>query len=417
MKKGLLLGAGFSYDLGMPLATELTEVLLGMFPTRRAKRLGEILSQHQPYSEDRPINKEAIFEGINLLLKYKGTNYEELLSNLQELGNAPGKNQSDRDSYHYLFSIFYEIIHQILTLYQKISFQEIYKENRKWYSNIRNLLSEKETWVFTLNHDLYIECLALDFRIPITYGDNNDLIFPVSNIEMENKVHFTYSNRNEMSYGHFGFFKNDYGINLVKLHGGLSELEYKDGAMICNQSLSRASSDELMADFIKIENMAYYHDGKKVPSDKDRVVTDPNGELEIICKSMLTGGSKYSLTTNHKEGEEKLKLFDDMLNDVDELTIIGYGFGDRHINYRLSNAMVLNRNLKLRIVDPVHKPFVEFLQQFNYSDRIRGATCGAPHWIEYSVTQKWNQDQMNSLKENEMLRKKIKEKVEAVVQS
>lgn len=313
MKKGLLLGAGFSYDLGMPLASELTEVFLGMFPKRRAKRFGEILSQNDPYTKDRPINKKAIFEGIDLLLSYEGTNYEELLSNLQELGNAPGKTQSDRDSYHYLFGIFYEIIHQILTLYQKVSYQELYIKNRSWFSNLRSLLSEKETWVFTLNHDLYMECLAIDMEIPITYGDRRNLILPINNLEMNNEIRFTYSNRDELSYRGQGYFKNEFGINLVKVHGGLSELLYKDGLMICNQSLSHSSSEELIADFIKIDNMAYYHDGKKVPSGKDRVITDPNGELDIICKSMLTGGSKYSLTTNEKEGEEKLKLFDEML--------------------------------------------------------------------------------------------------------
>jgi hypothetical protein len=416
MKKGLLLGAGFSYDLGMPLASELTEVFLGMFPKRRVKRFGEILSQNDPYTKDRPINKKAIFEGIDLLLSYEGTNYEELLSNLQELGNVPGKTQSDRDSYHYLFGIFYEIIHQILTLYQKVSYQELYIKNRSWFSNLRSLLSEKETWVFTLNHDLYMECLAIDMEIPLTYGDRSNLILPISNLEMNNEIRFTYSNRDELSYRGQGYFKNEFGINLVKVHGGLSELLYKDGSMICNQSLSHSSSEELIADFIKIDNMAYYHNGKKVPSGKDRVITDPNGELDIICKSMLTGGSKYSLTTNEKEGEEKLKLFDEMLRDIDELTIIGYGFGDRHINYRLSNAMVLNSSLKIRVVDPIHKPYAEFLQQFNYDNRLRGATCGAPHWMEYSATEKWNKEQMDSLKENEAIRAIIKKKVEAVVQ-
>lgn len=416
MKKGLLLGAGFSYDLGMPLASELTEVFLGMFPKRRAKRFGEILAQNDPYTKDRPINKKAIFEGIDLLLRYEGANYEELLSNLQELGKASGKNQSDRDSYHYLFGIFYEIIHQILTFYQKVSYQELYIKNRNWFSSLRSLLSEKETWVFTLNHDLYMECLAIDMHIPITYGDTSYLTLPISNLEMNNEIHFTYSNRDELSYRGKGYFKNDFGINLVKVHGGLSELLYKGGAMICNQSLSHSSSEELIADFIKIDNMAYYHNGEKVPSGKDRVITDLNGELDIICKSMLTGGSKYSLTTNEKEGEEKLKLFDEMLRDIDELTIIGYGFGDRHINYRLSNAMVLNSSLKIRIVDPIHKPYAEFLQQFNYGDRLRGATCGAPLWIEYSATQKWNKEQMDSLKENEAIRAIIKQKVEAIVQ-
>jgi len=415
MKKSLLLGAGFSYDFGMPLASELTGVFLGMFTKRRANDFGNILSQNNPYSKDRPINKKAIFEGIDLLLEYEGGNYEELLSNLQALEKAPNRSQSDRDSYNYLFSILYEIIHQILSLYQTISFQEMYKVNKKWFSNFINLLSEKETWVFTLNHDLYMECLALDFDIPVTYGDKNNLTFSISNIEMENKIHFTYSERNELSYQHSGYFNNEFGINLVKVHGGLSELEYKDGAMICNQTLSHANSDALIFDFKKIENMAYYHEGKKVPSGKDRVITDSDGELEIICKSMLTGGSKYSLTTNDKKGEEKLKLFDNMLKDADELTIIGYGFGDRHINYRLSNAMVLNPKLKLRIVDPIHKPAPEFLQQFDYDGRIRGATCGAPHWIDYSTSNKWNQEQMKSLKDNEVLRNKIKKKVEFIL--
>jgi hypothetical protein len=413
MKKGLLLGAGFSYDLGMPLTSELTEVFLGMFPKMRAERFGEILSQNDPYTKDRPINRKAIFEGIDLLLRYEGANYEELLSNLQELGDTPGKNQSDRDSYHYLFGIFYEIIHQILTIYQIVSYQELYVKNRRWFSSLRNLLSERETWVFTLNHDLYMECLAIDMKIPITYGDRNNLIFPISNLEMNNEIRFTYSKRNELSYRGQGYFKSKFGINLVKVHGGLSELLYKDGSMICNQSLSRSSSEELMIDFIKIGNMAYYHNGKKNPSGKDRVITDPYGELDIICKSMLTGGSKYSSTTNEKEGEEKLKLFDEMLRDIDELTIIGYGFGDRHINYRLSNAMVLNNRLKIRVVDPIDKLYAECLQQFNYDDRLRGALCGAPHWMDYSATQKWNMEQMNSLKENEAIRAIIKDKVNA----
>ena len=39
MKKSLLLGAGFSYDFGMPLAAELTAVFLGLFNKGSAKKL------------------------------------------------------------------------------------------------------------------------------------------------------------------------------------------------------------------------------------------------------------------------------------------------------------------------------------------------------------------------------------------
>lgn len=342
MKKSLLLGAGFSYDFGMPLAAELTDVFLRLFNKRSAKKFGDLLSKHEPFGADRPINKKAIFEGIDLVLYYKamqGGNYEELLANLQNLGNTAGKNQSDKDSYHYLFGRFYRIIHSILTQYQFESYQVLYPLNFQWFSKFENLLSDGETWVFTLNHDLYIECLAVDLGLPITYGDDKSISFPISNIEMDRGVEFTYSERNRLNVNYSNYFKKKKGINVVKLHGGLSEIEYKDGNLLCNQSLIKQNSSEIILDFKKICDMAYYHQGEKIHGGRDRIITNSDGELDIIRNSMLTGGKKYSNTTNIKKGEEKLKVFDDILQSTDELTIIGYGFGDSHINYRISNVI------------------------------------------------------------------------------
>lgn len=420
MKKSVILGAGFSYDLGMPLTTELTDVFLGIFTKRKAKIFAERLALNKPYTEDRPINKKAIFEAIDLVLDYKksnGNNYEELLSELQNLGNQPSKSQSDRDSYHYLFGIYYEIIHQILTLFQLESYQQIYSKNHQWFSGLKNILSKNdETWAFTLNHDLYLECLAIDLNIPITFGDSNFISFPIDNLNMKDQIQFSYSNRDSITYDSEGFIRNKFGINLVKLHGGLSELHYKDKKLICNQILKIPSSHHLIENFKKIDRMAHYANGQRIPSGRDRVITNSDGELDIICKSMLTGGNKYSLTTNVKAGEEKLQLMDKALEEAEEVTIIGYGFGDKHVNYRISNAMVRNASLKLRIVDPISKPKPEFLQQFDYDLRLRGATCGAPHWMDYSNTEKWNKDQIDNLKRNESIRGKIKSKVESYVQ-
>lgn len=415
MKKGLLVGAGFSYDFGMPLAKELTEVFLGLFNKRNVKSLAAVLSKNNPYTDDRPINKEAIFEGLDLLLKYKnssGSNYEELFSDLQNLGGSSKKNQSDKDSYHYLFSIFYDIIHSILSIYQVESYAILFTKNIQWHSKFSSLLSDEETWIFTLNHDLYMECLAIDLNIPITYGDKENISFPVSNQEMNNILNLTYSESSSLDKDTLDFIKNDHGINLVKLHGGLSELDYKGKSIICNQSLNKNNSVELIHDFKKIESLAYFHEGKKIPSGKDRVITNSEGELDIITKSMLTGGRKYSKTTNAKKGEEKLKILDEVLNELDELTIIGYGFGDPHINSRISNAMVLNKNLKLRIVNPTNVSNPKFLEQFDYDSRIRGALCRTAEWMEYSGTEQWNSDQTNALKENEKYRLDIKKNVE-----
>ena len=73
MKKGLLLGAGFSYDLGMPLSYELTDVFLGIYNDTNVKRLAAAMSVQQPYGKDRPINKNAITNGWDLYSTIKGT--------------------------------------------------------------------------------------------------------------------------------------------------------------------------------------------------------------------------------------------------------------------------------------------------------------------------------------------------------
>ena len=415
MKKGLLLGAGFSYELGMPLTYELTETFLGLFNERSAKLLAGQLSKNAPYSEDRPINSDAIFEGMSYFISYKdsgGKNYEEFLAELQNMGNKPGRAQSDRDSFNYLFSIFYEIIHTILCLYQKVSYEILYGDVSKWFNKLNNVLSENETWVFTLNHDIYLECLALDCNIPITYGDTDSISFPKSNLEMNDIVVFTCSGRDKLNINSPGFMRDNKGINLVKLHGGLSELEYSDGKTICNLPLNVRNSIELMASFKDIDEMAYYHNSQRVPSGKEKVITNLDGELDIICKSMLTGGKKYSTTNKPKSGEEKLVLMESALIELDELTIIGYGFGDKHVNFRLSNSMVLNPNLSVRIVDPTSNKTPECLEQFDYDQRVKKACCGAPHWIDYCQSEKWDNEMIESLKQNSDMRYMVQVEVE-----
>ena len=146
---------------------------------------------------------------------------------------------------------------------------------------------------------------------------------------------------------------------------------------------------------------------------QDRAISDLSGKFGIISKSMLTGGRKYSGTSKVKEGEEKLQILDGVLSGLDELTIIGYGFGDEHINFRLSNAMLLNPKLRIMIVDPYRKDIPLCLRQFDYDGRVRRASCSAAQWMEYRDTGVWNQVQMKTLKENEHLRTEVRKIVEA----
>lgn len=421
MKAALLLGAGFSYDLGMPISSELTEVFLGMFNKANTTSLGGAMSRHKPYGDDRPINSKAIEEVFSLLLQYKkdkGKNYEEFLTKIQEGAERHTANhsQSDRDSYHFVFAVLYDMIHMILSLYQAIAYEVLYAKNAQWFSKLDNILSDKgETWVVSLNHDLLLECLAIDFGIPITYGATNQRSFPVSNLAMQDCIAFSCIDRSAYNVGSPGFICGQRGINLVKLHGSLTEHEYKDRKEILNPTLERKSSRELIGDFHKIQNMAFFYQGRPVPSGRERVITDPDGELDIMSKAILTGGRKYSTIAKMQKGEEKLAIFDDILRQADQLTIIGYGFGDRHVNFRIQNAMARRDELIVHIVDPQLTKLPDCLNPFDYDSRVTRAQCGAAHWLDYCRTRQWNIEQMNGLKENVALRDIIRQRVVAEI--
>jgi hypothetical protein len=128
---------------------------------------------------------------------------------------------------------------------------------------------------------------------------------------------------------------------------------------------------------------------------------------------MLTGGRKYSRTSKIKKGEEKLQIFDDVLKHLDELTILGYGFGDEHINFRISNALVLNADLQVIIVDSLPRPTPNCIRQFDYDSRIKSATCSAASWMDYCKSGNWDSDQMNGLKENARYRNEIRNNVQS----
>ncbi len=415
MRKGLLLGAGFSHDFGMPLVGELTEIFLAAFSPSETPRFTENLAHSQPYSKDRPIDPAAVRAGMEVVLRYKreaGSNYEALFGQLE---TVPTRSQAERDSYNFLFATLSELVFTILSAYQAVSYELMYPVNRTWFSELRAFLSHDETWIFSLNHDLYVECLALDLGIPITYGDVDTIAFPRSNLQPQDKVELSCCSLSQFQYDRPGWFRGTHGINLVRLHGGLAEFEYNDGAVICNPSLKHASSSELMAELRRVESMAYYRgDGTRVGSSnhRDRVITGSDGGLDILSRPLRTGVNKYMKTTKVRPGEERLRLLDDALRQLDELTIIGYGLGDEHVNNRVLNAMVLNPQLRIRIVDPMMRPCPSFLRQFDYDLRVQSAACGAAEWLSYVGGGKWDNVQLKALSESRQLRAEVRRGVE-----
>jgi hypothetical protein len=400
----------------MPLAVELTDVFLSMFNPITVRKLADTLSTKKPYSKDRPINSRAIHEGMQMVMDFRaagGRNYEELLKRIEDKTSVGS--QSDKDSFHFLFSVFYGLIHKILVEYQNESYRTLYQSNSPWFHDLKGLMSPSEpTWIFSLNHDLYVECLAIDFGIPITYGNSTEFVFPISNLDPSNKLYLYARESTRFDNLDGRWIQGQSGINLVRLHGGLAEQRYRDAALLCDPTLKWIHSSQLIDELNRIEKMGFFHRGEQVAGGgENRFVTGPDGTLDVLNRSMLTGGNKYSVTTNEKKGEEKLKLLTDVLKDREELLVIGYGFGDEHINTRISNAMLLNPALKVVIVDPFRKATPDCLRQFDYKLRVLRPMAGAAVWMTYASTQKWDTAQMEAIKASAAIRAGIAARVRA----
>jgi len=148
--------------------------------------------------------------GWNSLLAHKksgGTNYEAFLAEIEKKAGLGSPTQPERDSYHYLFDYFCRVIHTILDIYQEVLFCCPVRKNKDCFSALKTFLSDEETWVLSLNHDLNFEFLALDWGVTDHIRRRPHAGIPVSNLEPSNRIQFTYTERKGWDVHHPGFLR------------------------------------------------------------------------------------------------------------------------------------------------------------------------------------------------------------------
>lgn len=387
MTKALLLGAGFSADLGMPLVSDFTEVYF-----RSLSNFTKVLNSQKnvhPYGAEVELREDAFDKIIKLHEDLSSKmDYENFLKEIQKIYFS--SQESDfANSIHYIFGLYYDQVYKHFEAFSEKCFK-IYERNKKYYSNLFKMSNNKELWVLSLNHDLCIESLCLDYNIPISFGDTGNISFPLDNYHLnDGLLDFSYSNIQDLTIEKMKFFRNTHGINLIKLHGALNEFFYDNKSKIIHLLPQKddSSSSYLKKSNIVNNNMKHYVNGVYIPVLGELAVSDINGECQFLGKSILTGGYKYSNKLfDKKRGEEKMILFKQVLSMVDEIIVIGYGFNDEHINNRLDEAMMLNKNLKMTVVNPTKKALPSIIDRHNHDARISRIYSGTPEWLHYRIT-------------------------------
>ena len=402
MAKGLLLGAGFSFDLGMPLASEFSDTLFSFFNADKMSRIINNMRGHRPYGNDRTLCDTTLCKFIEIyseFLNSNNKNYEELFRIIENLQLSSSVAQETR---HYFLGKLRIIINELFLIYQKETYL-YYLLNRDKYKWLIDEFSKDELWIFTLNHDLLIEMLCIDYNISLFEGYYHTFQVPQSNQDLQEIFEFGRIDATEKDVDKLNYPMNSKGINLLKIHGGLNEYfqgDEKSGRyrLFFPINNCKDSLDYLTKLDKYVHTPHYYINGKKPNIEGEICFSDFDGTMQFMQPSILTGSKKYNATLSNHRHEEKIELFSSGLNKIDELYIIGYSFGDKHINYRISHAMHLNDKLKLVIVNPTYER-QEIFEPFDYNGRVTYCNTIFPIWADFKATGKWDSNFRNKLDE------------------
>lgn len=335
--KALFLGAGASYECGMPLVWEFTNILR----VNVLKRLDTHLFDFRKAPAFRA-QFEAILSNPNL-------HYEQMVGELEALYLERGP--------------YWEIAHstllqlvdcvQMLLLEDQMHTVKLFNEKVKDYTGIKGLIDQHPCLhVFSLNHDINFEEICRYHGIRYRDGFFHSDAERYSNI-----ARFDTLTKEQMDSGNLNFFvPEEKGVNLIKLHGSLDIFAVEDKNLYLKFAPSASEgSGTYLQEIIRAEK----HSHEVCAQMQSRTVgelnvLDINGELQFLRRSLLSGAHKFQGSFDQIAPLAFFKEFKNRMALVTELDVIGYGFGDFHINSVLSQWLS-EKSGSINIYDPYRK--------------------------------------------------------------
>ena len=347
---GLLLGAGASHDVAMPLAQELTQELTRWLTPSKLTELNAVWrAQGLGYADD-------AIETLSGALITEGLSYEHIMGNLEVFNSRVPDH-----GYHGLLAFLSEIIYFLLKERHVLN-MDLIERCVQYLDGIATLAKQNmPLWVFSLNHDLVMECFVAHAGVPMKAGYGQDTMdlpryHPTGSRIGNLEAHVL--RRNQIARGEMDFFSGgENGINLLKIHGSLDEFAFNDGQDLLKLSpMSNSVRGVLMTLQIANEQVRYVDPrlpGGYAAVPNEIVYQDPDGEMQFLRRTPLGGVFKFQPASNQSLPPEVLDRFGTYTNYLTRLVCIGYGFGDQHVNQVIRNWLELSDSRHLTIVDPL----------------------------------------------------------------
>lgn len=373
LKTGLFLGAGASYELGMPLVWDLTkELRLQITPDKLESQCKNWSSNYSAESIDK---FRKVFCDENM-------HYESVIGYLEvQHDRAPSPN----DPYHGMRTRLVEWVYGLFLL-RHLKKKSYIQTGLQFLDGIRGLVHQnKPLWIFSLNHDMIIECLAAQFSIPISAGLSSRESLPRYTQEGKQNgrlpVEVCKLDPEAVDLSLKFFDQGVLGINLLKLHGGLDIFTRQDGTEIVRLLPTSAGVDGVFESLVVLHDEVKYTlpDKSKLKISNEIAYADDQGEMQFLRRSLVAGVQKYTLQNRQVMPLGYLDVFSSKLKEIQNLICIGYSFGDAHTNNKIRSWLEASETNNLEVVSPgaeVNPTFAHLAGQ------IKLHRCNATEYLE-----------------------------------
>lgn len=376
---GLLIGAGASYELGMPLVWELTTELKTWLTAEKLRRF------NAGWRKQGGGHPDAVIEDFVSVLERADLHYEALLGYLETQWQRQGAFAQD---YHGLYSWLVQMTYHLLYARQ-INNADYLANHLPLFDGIRSFTDGGKTLrVFSLNHDVMIEALASRLGIPLHSGFGPATItFPLRDATGVLKGRLSAAVLDEATIERGAMpFPNppEPGIYLLKIHGALDVFTFNDGKDLL-KLMPVGDGVKGVIDALRAanEDLRYIHpglSGGQVSALNEIAYADDDGVMQFLRRTLLAGAYKFDVRSSQVLPVRMLEHFRANLNFVERLVCIGYGFADLHINTVLREWLDFSADRSLEIVNPGISEIPASL--LHLAPQITLSQSGAAEWFD-----------------------------------
>lgn len=368
--QGLFLGAGASYELGMPLVWELTRIL-------KRDHVPETLRKMQHYQSAGSAThwSEESVELLISLLSDNDLHYEAVIGAIEVEAQ---RRRGPQESYERIRLQLVDMVSRFL-ISQHRHEQKFTISGMKHATGLNKYIeSNRPLNIFSLNHDVMIEEICTHLERPIKAGFHRSAEYWSSAFSGASfNFPFEVLTKANMEDGVFDFFKpGEEGVNLYKLHGALDTFLFNsclDFVRFHPKEIKSGSHIDMLVELNNENHRIEIEDG--IRSIEMLMLKDSMGVEQFFDRSLITGAFKFQ---GKSSGKRALRVFFEKFKTdiffIKELICIGYSFGDLHINNIISDWLCSSAEHRLIIVDPFCMAVPSFLLHLKKQILIEGKT-------------------------------------------